>query len=91
MLTLPYYLGLKAEALHLAGRTPEPLPRLEFYILSHKNHLALPLETMTRFFKTLWGGSQRSILTRRLLCSTKNADFGIGSRLNGLLPDRLVF
>ena len=25
MLSLPYYLGLKAEALHVAGRTPEAL------------------------------------------------------------------
>jgi hypothetical protein len=32
MLTLRYYLALKAEALHLAGRTPEPVPRLEFYL-----------------------------------------------------------
>ena len=73
MLTLRYYLALKAEALHAAGRNPEPLPRFEFYILSHKNHLLYPLETMALFFNTLWGGSQRSILTRRLLCSTKNA------------------
>jgi predicted ATPase len=29
MLTLPYYLGCKAEALHLAGRTPEALEAIK--------------------------------------------------------------
>ena len=38
MLTLRYHLALKAEALHLAGRTPEPLPRLDFYKLGNNGY-----------------------------------------------------
>jgi hypothetical protein len=38
MLTLRYHLALKAETLHLAGRTPEPLPRLDFYKLGNNGY-----------------------------------------------------
>ena len=67
MLTLPYYLGLKAEALHLAGRTSEALEAIKeaekVVERSEERQWCAELQRLRGVFLTATGAAETQIQT----------------------------